>query len=347
MMMSNTNIVLMRGGRRTARAVPAAPPHTPRARRRVAERHYTTRMGLMAGLLSRAACAGAVVALVAASGCAVRGPKFASRFVTPGEPSVTYDDPAAPKPAPAPPLSDYVRKIRALQSVAKPKSSFLPTIESTDPGLSQALLLLAMRPSAEAHRQVAVAYRRAGVLDYAFRHFQRAAASSTCDAPSFDGMARLWRDWGMTDLALSDAYHALRCSPNSAEVHNTLGTIFESLGRQAAAKSAYEKAVALNPRAAFALQQSVLHRAHQGQPRGGEPVLPGRAQPRRQFRGRAQQPGADRGEGRGSRRCGAALARWNAVRVIALQRRRPAPQRGPLPEAAVVFDQACGAANLR
>ena len=206
----------------------------------------------MAGLLSRAACAGAVVALVAASGCAVRGPKFASRFVTPGEPSVTYDDPAAPKPAPAPPLSDYVRKIRALQSVAKPKSSFLPTIESTDPGLSQALLFLAMRPGAEAHRQVAVAYRRAGVLDYAFRHFQRAAALSTCDAPSFDGMARLWRDWGMTDLALSDAYHALRCSPSSAEVHNTLGTIFESLGRQAAAKNAYEKAVALNPRAAFA-----------------------------------------------------------------------------------------------
>jgi Tfp pilus assembly protein PilF len=202
-------------------------------------------------LRSGAARIFAVAMLVAASGCAAREGRLTSRFVKPGEPSATYDDPTAA--APKPTLSEYVRKLRALQSKAVSKNSFLPTIESSNPELARALLLLTMHESPENHRLAAVAYRKAGVLDFAYRHFQRAVVLDPCDAVSYDGMARLWRDWDMSELALGDVHRALSCSKKSAEIYNTLGTILESLGQSAAAERAYRTAVALNPRATFAL----------------------------------------------------------------------------------------------
>jgi tetratricopeptide (TPR) repeat protein len=203
-------------------------------------------------LLSSAARLAVVTALIAVSGCAAREAKFASRFVKPGEPSALFDDPAS-APATQAPLSDYVRKIRTLQSKAVTKNSLLPTIESSDSTLSEALLVLAIRESSEHHRVVAAAYRKAGVLDYAYRHYQRASVLEPCDAASYDGMARIWRDWGMPNLALSEVYRALHCNQKSAEIHNTLGTVLEALGQPANARQAYEHAVALDSRATFAL----------------------------------------------------------------------------------------------
>jgi tetratricopeptide (TPR) repeat protein len=202
--------------------------------------------------VSSAARVTAVAALIAVAGCATRSASLASRFVKPGEPSATFDDPEAPAPK-APPLSDYMRKIRALQSRAVPKGSFLPTIESTDPALAKALLILRIQETPATHRLVASAYRRAGVLDYAYKHFQRATVLDPCDAVSYDGMARIWRDWGMPDVALSEAYRALHCNQQSAEIYNTLGTILEALGQPGSALGAYTHAVAIDPRAAFAL----------------------------------------------------------------------------------------------
>ena len=193
-----------------------------------------------------------MVVLVAASGCAAREGKFASRFVKPGEPTATYDDPNVPAPQP-PALSDYVRKVRALQSKAVPKNSLLPTIESSNPDLSRALLLLSMYESSENHRLAAAAYRKAGVLDFAYRHFQRASLMEPCDAVSHDGMARLWRDWGMSDLRVERGPPRDELQQEVGGNYNTLGTVLESLGQQAAAERAYQTALALNPRAIFAL----------------------------------------------------------------------------------------------
>jgi Tfp pilus assembly protein PilF len=203
-------------------------------------------------LFSSAARLAVVAALIAVSGCAAREAKFASRFVKPGEPSALFDDPSSAPASPAP-LSDYIRKMRTLQSKAVSKNSLLPTIEASNSTLSKALLMLTLQESSEHHRVVAAAYRKAGVLDYAYRHYQRATMLEPCDAASFDGMARIWRDWGMPNLALSDAYHALHCNQKSAEIHNTLGTVLEALGQPANARRAYEQAVALDSRATFAL----------------------------------------------------------------------------------------------
>ncbi len=107
------------------------------------------------------------------------------------------------------------------------------------------------------------------MLDYAYRHFQRATVLDSCDAASYDGMARLWRDWGMPDLALSDVYRALHCNGKSAEIYNTIGTILETLGQQPAAERAYQRALALDPRRDVCAQQPLLHRDGEGQRTGG------------------------------------------------------------------------------
>ena len=223
-----------------------------------------------------------------ASACAAREGRFASRFVKPGEPTATYDDPTAP--AQKPTLSEYVRKLRALQSKAAPKNSLLPTIESSNPELARALLLLAMHESPENHRLAAAAYRKAGVLDFAYRHFQRAVVLDRCDAVSYDGMARLWRDWGMPDLALSDVHRALNCSRNSAEIYNTLGTILESLGQPAGAEQAYRSAVALNPHATFALNNLCYLKLIGEDAASSRSLLPGSPGDRSELRAGAQQP---------------------------------------------------------
>jgi tetratricopeptide (TPR) repeat protein len=154
--------------------------------------------------------------------------------------------------------------VRALQSKATPRNSFLPTIESSNPELMRALLLITMHESPEHHRLAAIAYRKVGVLDHAYRHFQRATVLDPCDAASYDGMARLWRDWQMPELALADVHRALHCNRKSAEIYNTLGTILEALDQQAGAERAYRSALALDPRATFALNNLCYIRMTQG-----------------------------------------------------------------------------------
>lgn len=207
-------------------------------------------------MISRASWirAGAVVlaASTSVAGCAARQSHFSNRFVTPGTPSVKI--PAAEAPPVENSIRDFVRKVRELQVKAHPKSSsLLPTLESTDPVLSKALLLLAMTDTADLHVTVADAYRKAGVTDYAFRHYQRAATLDPCSASAYDGMARLWRDWGRPDIAIGDSYRALYCNPQSSDLYNTLGTIMTALGQGANATDAYRRAIALNPHSASAL----------------------------------------------------------------------------------------------
>jgi Flp pilus assembly protein TadD len=192
-----------------------------------------------------------VAGTIGASGCAAHQRGLAQRFIKPGTPSVKMDAPAPRSVDDT--VHDYVRKVRELQAKAHPTSTLLPTLESTDPLLSKALLLLAMDDTPARHITVADAYRKAGVTDYAFRHYQRATVLEPCSAAGYDGMARLWRDWGRPDIALGDAYRAVYCKPQSSEVYNTLGTVMAALGQERNARDAYRQAIALDARSAAAL----------------------------------------------------------------------------------------------
>ena len=66
-------------------------------------------------------------------------------------------------------------------------------------------------------------------------------------------MARIWRDWGFPNRALPEAQRAVADAPRSAAVANTLGTVFQALGKFDDAKRWYWRAVALDAGAWYAL----------------------------------------------------------------------------------------------
>lgn len=126
-------------------------------------------------------------------------------------------------------------------------------LEEIDADLAGALRTVAAAPSALHHRAVAAAYVRLKVPDTALDHFDSALGLDSTDAVSYEGRARIWRDWGMAELALGDAHRAVFYRPRSGSAHNTLGTILQMTGRLADARMAYERALAIDPSAAYAL----------------------------------------------------------------------------------------------
>jgi tetratricopeptide (TPR) repeat protein len=141
-----------------------------------------------------------------------------------------------------------------LSASAKPTSDkdAAATLEMRDPGLAADLLTLASAPTAERHRVVAERYRELGILDLAYRHFNDALALNPRDAAAYEGLARVWRDWGLPGAAVGDAHRATFYASQSASARNTFGTIMQALGRYSEAKSSYELASWLDPHAAYA-----------------------------------------------------------------------------------------------
>jgi tetratricopeptide (TPR) repeat protein len=144
-----------------------------------------------------------------------------------------------------------MEKIRHLS--ARPVRPAVPTLESHDRELAAELKLVSAAPTAEAYRNLAEHYRLRGVLDAAYRNFNRAIALDPRDADAYDGLARVWRDWGLPHLGVGDAHRATFYAPQSAAAQNTYGTLMQALGRYKEAKAAYELASSLDPGAAYAL----------------------------------------------------------------------------------------------
>lgn len=152
------------------------------------------------------------------------------------------------------PLENFVEQVRQLSSVARPRrANEAETIERSDAELAEARLLLAAAPTAGNHRRVAQAYARVGVPDAAYDHFTAALRLEPRDATSLDGLARVWRDWGLPHLGLTHAYRAIYYAPGSPVARNTLGTLLLKMGRNADARAAFELALAMDPHAAYAL----------------------------------------------------------------------------------------------
>jgi tetratricopeptide (TPR) repeat protein len=119
--------------------------------------------------------------------------------------------------------------------------------------LSGALLALAIHPTSDQHRRVALEYRRLNILDRAYAHLDEAIHLDPEDAAAFDARARIWRDWGLSSAGLADANRAVRLAPQSAAAANTLGTLLQALGDVNEARRSYERALKLDPTAAFAM----------------------------------------------------------------------------------------------
>lgn len=169
--------------------------------------------------------------------------------------------PLGPSPPPnvilsAPPvsLSEFIAKARALAAEARPPvRAAAASVEQSYPSLAAALLAATERPSPETLRHVAGEYRRLHIADRAHHYLVEALRLDPRDSETYDALARLWRDGGLPGLALADAHRAVYYAPTSAVVHNTLGTVFQALGRRKEAREQYERALQLDPSAAYAL----------------------------------------------------------------------------------------------
>lgn len=191
-----------------------------------------------------------VVLLVAALdlGCATAHRPAPSPFVKGGKPAIEIGRPVARSGRSTGTRAPH----RRVEYSPPPKQALAPTLESTDQKLAAALFALASAPSAAAHLNVAERYLELGVTDAAFDHFFEARRLDRTDAAAYEGLARLWRDWGFPQLGLPDASRAVYYAPSSPTAHNTLGTLLAAMGRGADARRSYERTIALDPQAAYA-----------------------------------------------------------------------------------------------
>jgi Tfp pilus assembly protein PilF len=193
-----------------------------------------------------------VVATLPLVGCAVRD-RPATAVPLPRE------RPAVDQPAPLPPAQDsldtHIEKVRAVSVQAQPRSSpnGAASVETWDRELAAALLAATVFPCPDNERAVASEYRRLGILDRALQHLTLAIRMDPTDSEAYDGLARIWRDWGVPHIALADAHRAVYYAPQSAAAQNTLGTVFLALGDSKTATEHFERAYTLDARASYAL----------------------------------------------------------------------------------------------
>ncbi len=165
---------------------------------------------------------------------------------------------------PAPSLQQYITDVRGAAAAARPRSERALILEKTDPSLMELRARLLLEPTAFNYRLVADAYVSRGVLDAAYDHFTAALKVSPRDSAAFAGRARVWRDWGAPQLGLADAHRAIFHAPDSAPAHNTLGTILLKLGLPREATVAFERTMALDARAGYALNNLCYVRLLEG-----------------------------------------------------------------------------------
>jgi protein O-GlcNAc transferase len=96
-------------------------------------------------------------------------------------------------------------------------------------------------------------YYQLRIRDKAMDYYSEAIALNAKHAAALEGRARVLRDWGFLDEALSDARRAERSSPDSAAAVNTLGTILQALGNHEEAATAYKRAADLDRNAPYAM----------------------------------------------------------------------------------------------
>ena len=149
-------------------------------------------------------------------------------------------------------LSEYMQQVREFSKRARPDPTNAETVERWSQDLGSAISRLASEPTVEHEVGLAQAYVRAGILDQAYEHFARAARLDARESAAWEGLARIWRDWGFPDIGLGNAHRAVWAVPLSPSAHNTLGTILQNLGKGREARAQFAQAFALDPTAAYA-----------------------------------------------------------------------------------------------
>lgn len=203
-----------------------------------------------------------VLAALLAAGCA-------SARTQP--PAVAPGPASAEALAPDGSLGPYMEAMREVSRRARPATPAALTVERWSPELGAAIDRHSAAPTAENEVRLAQVYWRLGILDDAYEHFNAAIRLDSRQGAAWDGLARIWRDWGVPGYALGHAYRAVATSPASAASQNTLGTILLALGRGPDARRRFGMAVALDPGAAYARNNLCYAWLMAGEPDRAEP----------------------------------------------------------------------------
>jgi Tfp pilus assembly protein PilF len=181
------------------------------------------------------------------------GNPFVTRSRTTYTDGATFDAPKASAGAAAPQSHAAPSPDPDLPKAPVPKTADVPTLESTNASLAAAVAELKAHPTAENYIVVGMEYERLGVLDAADTALEKALKLDHHSSAANEGLARVWRDWGLPQQGLGYAYRAVSAAPQSASAHNTLGTLLFTLGDPEAARTHFDKALALDTSAAYAL----------------------------------------------------------------------------------------------
>lgn len=201
----------------------------------------------------RAVAGFGVFLLLATTACASRGDTLATRFITEGTPTVNVGGVKAVVYGQLPrPLRAAIPPVPKTRMAVSRSTANLSTLESSTPALARALAALATSPTSGHYLDVAAAYVRAGVSDFAYDHITEGLRRHGTDVALHDALARLWRDWGFPGRALSSAHTAVYYGPRSPEARNTLGTVLWNLGQREQARQAFAAAVAMDAEAGYA-----------------------------------------------------------------------------------------------
>lgn len=193
-----------------------------------------------------------LLCLFVLSGCASGHPAgLSNRLIRQGEPSVNLGGPPLATKAERPHATKAIQPSKPPESHRTAASG--ATVEGANGRLAAALLAEALVPSVASHLRVAEEYKRLGVLDAAYAALTRALRDEPSLAIAHEGLARVWRDWGMPEQGLGPAYRATYYDRRSASAQNTLGTILDALERPELAREAFERALAIEPTASWAL----------------------------------------------------------------------------------------------
>jgi Flp pilus assembly protein TadD len=149
-------------------------------------------------------------------------------------------------------LASFVPQVRELSRRARPRATNAQVAEQCLPELAAAMARQSAAPTVGNEIALAQTLAGLGIADQAYEHFARAARLDPHAGAAWDGLARIWRDWGFPGLGLGDAYRAVSAEPQSPGARNTLGTILEYLGHGREARTQFEQALALNPGVAYA-----------------------------------------------------------------------------------------------
>jgi tetratricopeptide (TPR) repeat protein len=196
--------------------------------------------------------AGVVLAAFAtlAGGCATSPHAgVSSLFVKHGSPTLSYD-------------VDVEKASKAAGRLGNPKHPSGPSplqrmesatsVESTDKALREALAALKRGDNTANRLRAAAEYRRLHILDRAHEQLTAALEHDSRSVAAFEQRAQIWREWGLPNFGMGDAYRAAFLAPKSPSAQNTLGTLLQAAGQMDAARAAYLRATELNPDAAYA-----------------------------------------------------------------------------------------------